>query len=136
MTAETRTSATQQTTAPVQQTASTTRRKAPAPESDILTSESNSASNRPGQRNDRSGYRPATPRRRQALVDRLDALDHRGVFRAVFVPDRFDGILERLLVDVGDDFGAGRLHLLDRGVLRFIPEHTLLGLGFLRQFLD
>jgi hypothetical protein len=45
----------------------------------------------------------------------------------------FAGILERLLVDIGDDPGSGGLHLRNGGVLRFVPEHALLGLGLLRE---
>src|SRR5512134_140973 len=33
----------------------------------------------------------------------------------------FAGILERLLVDIGDDLGSGGLHLRNGGVLRFVP---------------
>src|SRR5438105_1431707 len=65
-----------------------------------------------------------------ALLDRLDAFDHAGVFRTVFVPDRLDGILKRLLV-VGvdlDDLDAGRPRLVKRILHILLPQHALLEL--------
>src|SRR5271168_3423387 len=49
---------------------------------------------------------------REPLPDRLDAFDHLGVFRAVFVPHRLDGILERRLVGDLLEIDVGLFHLV------------------------
>src|SRR5689334_18290953 len=58
------------------------------------------------------------------LLHRLNSLDHLGVFRAVFVPHRLHGGLERLLVGVGDlhDVDAGALRLVHRLLFVLVPE--------------
>src|SRR5258708_7337785 len=45
-----------------------------------------------------SGIEVEAVRPHHALLHRLDALDHLGELRAIFVPHRLHGVLERLLV--------------------------------------
>src|SRR3984957_9313497 len=66
----------------------------------------------------------------------LNALDHVLVFRAVFVPDRFDRVLERRLVRYLDDLAAGGLGFFQRLLFVLIPVFAFFELGFAGEFLD
>src|SRR3984957_5664287 len=70
------------------------------------------------------------------LRNALNALDHVLVFRAVFVPDRFDRVLERRLVRYLDDLPAGGLGFFQRLLLVLIPVFAFFQLGFAGEFLD
>ena len=56
----------------------------------------------------------------------LNALDHVLIFRAILVPHRLDGVLERRLVGDLDDLAAGGLGFLQRLLLVLIPKLAFL----------
>src|ERR1700730_9606121 len=76
------------------------------------------------------------PPAKRSLSDGLDAFDHVLIFRAILVPHRFDGVLERRLVGNLDDLAAGRLRLLHRLLLVSLPEFAFLELCFAGKFLE
>src|ERR1700719_1453000 len=74
--------------------------------------------------------------RSQANSLRLDALDDVGKARAVFVPDRLDGVLERFLVGDIEHLDAGSGGLAHRFLLVHIPQNALLALRLPRKLAD
>src|SRR5215471_21354450 len=67
---------------------------------------------------------------------RLDALDDPGKPRAVFVPDRLHGVLERFLIGDIEDLDAGGGDLTHRLLFVGLPQHALFALGLARELAD